>query len=401
MSNIPNVKLHPESWKQIKKGHPWIIKDQYTSSFSKSPFLRAIEKNQKVILLNDPSHPKIKARVWDNVELQASFDINTFRNQLYSRLEDSILNRKTLFESRDNMYLVFGEADFLPGLFIQKLGSVLLIQLYTEAYKDHFKILLKYFKEILIKNFPDTHWDGVFIQQRNHDKITEIKESPWGRYKLPNELTIKEFGVNYKLLVKNFYDQGIYTDMSAIRFKLSSDIKAAKSVLNLYCYTGAFSLYALSLGVEKVTSVDLSKKYLEWLEHNLGLNPELLTENHTSVAQDVPKYLQKTEEKFDFIICDPPSFSSNGKSSSSAFSQYEKLLPLCMSRLEVGGKIALFLNTHSITKNKFQKKIEDIIKNNKLKCHIIKHLGLEQDCPRRKGFPEGDYIKGFFIQKRA
>lgn len=119
---------------------------------------------------------------------------------------------------------------------------------------------------------------------------------------------------------------------------------------------------------------------------------------------DVPKYLTKTaqtDQRFDFIICDPPSFSSNGKNSSSAFNQYEKLLPLCIEILEENGKVAIFLNTHSITKNRFQKKIEDIIKNQKLKCHIIKHLGLEQDCPRKKGFPEGDYLKGFLIQKRG
>jgi 23S rRNA (cytosine1962-C5)-methyltransferase len=322
---------------------------------------------------------------------------------LYARLEQSIQKRVELLNQRDNLYLVFGEADFLPGLFIQKMGELLLIQLYTESYKDNMKVLLQYLKENLKKIMPQINWQGAYIQYRSQGKSKKVQEIRWQGSPLPKELQITEFRVNYQIRFNDFYDHGIYTDMSGIREKLKPLISSSHNLLNLYCYTGAFSLFALSLGVENVTSVDLSTKYLDWFNENLRLNPELLKMKPKTYAEDVVKYLQaakKSNTKFDFIICDPPSFSSNGKSSSSAFKQYETLLPLCLDILEPGGKLAIFLNTHSITKNKFLKKVEDILRISKVKTSIIKHLTLEQDCPRKIGFPEGDYLKGFLIEKK-
>jgi 23S rRNA (cytosine1962-C5)-methyltransferase len=188
--------------------------------------------------------------------------------------------------------------------------------------------------------------------------------------------------------------------MSAIRTQLAPHFIPGQKVLNLYAYTGAYSLFALKHQATKVISVDLSAKYLQWLETNLQLNPKLNSKAHESVAQDTTKFLQNTPDHFDIIICDPPSFSSNKKKSASAFKQYDELLPLIVKHLTKQGKAFIFLNTHSITKNKFLKKVETILKEQKLPATIIKHLGLQDDCPRRKGFPEGDYLKGFIIQKR-
>ncbi len=399
----PTVKLHPQSWKQIRLGHPWIIKDQYTERFSKSIFLQAFnpkDNSQKVILLNDYRHPKIKARLWNIVHRNDSFNLAIFRKQLYSRLQESVQKRINLQNQRENIYLVFGEGDFLPGLFIQQFKNLLLIQLYTNCYDDNLKILLKYLRDILQMTYPTIKWQGGYIQYRTINTQKKFKTFNWSDRPLPQKIEIKEFNLTYKIDYTSFYDQGIYTDMSSIRQWLAPHIKQCNSLLNLYCYTGAYSLFALQQGVMHVTSVDLSNKYLQWLEENLQLNPQLNPEYHQIHKQDVITFLKEVKaNSFDFIICDPPSFSSDGKQSTSAFKQYDHLLPLTLQALKPQGKLAIFLNTHSITKNKFLKKIETLLAESKIKAQIIKHLNLDQDCPRLKGFPEGDYLKGFLIQK--
>jgi 23S rRNA (cytosine1962-C5)-methyltransferase len=105
--------------------------------------------------------------------------------------------------------------------------------------------------------------------------------------------------------------------------------------------------------------------------------------------------------KFEVIICDPPSASSDGNKFSSAIKSYESLLPQMLELLDTEkGKIFAFLNTHTISWNKFEEKLKSIIENSKFKnqVNIGKRFKLSEDCVPLKGFHEGDYLKGFLIE---
>jgi 23S rRNA (cytosine1962-C5)-methyltransferase len=193
--------------------------------------------------------------------------------------------------------------------------------------------------------------------------------------------------------------------MSAIRKIMLPLVAEKKSFLNLYCYTGAFSLFALKNKFEKVVSVDLSGKYLDWLDENLALNDDINPDFHSRINAPCEKALAKLidqkSEVFDVIVCDPPSASSDGQKFTNALKSYETLLPQMIKLLNPsGGKLFVFLNTHAISWNKFEEKCQSIISQSEFKNQMIvgKRLKLSEDCTPLKGFHEGDYLKGLVIE---
>jgi len=211
---------------------------------------------------------------------------------------------------------------------------------------------------------------------------------------------IKEFDVAYKLDFKQGADPGIYTDMAAIRFSLASFFKDAQ-VLNLYCYTGAFSLFALEQKAKAVTSIDLSPRYMTWLEENLSHNSNLPRAHHSIVGPclDKLKIMAKQNAQFDTIICDPPSSSSDGKTRQNNFQLGEELWPLLDLVLAKQGTLILFNNTHQITRKKFV----ETVKNFPAFKHyqILKEIKSQGDVESLKNFPEGDYLKGIVLKKKS
>lgn len=389
------VDLHPASYRHLGEGHPWVIKDKYTEQFrSKTRFLIAKDKktDKQFLLLNDTAHPKIKARLWkaDFIENESIFE--TFLLDLKERLQVSLEKRAPLLEAheRENIFLAFGEADSLPGLFLLKLGEGLIIQSYARYWKKFQKDLLP-----ILKDFKESIGFQWIAWQEREDTKTSLLQPLLG--KMPDEMIVKEWGVQYKIKLTQGYDLGLYTDMAAIREKCQSEFRG-KSFLNLYSYTGAWSLFALANGATEVKSSDLSKKYLSWLEENIELNN--FTGNHQSLPGDNLKTLrdlQKSGKSFDLILCDPPSFSSDKKKTTSAMKAYEEILPLLSSITNPGGKALCFLNTHSISWNKFESKIQEI--SSPLGFRVSGKLKLNNDCPVMKGFPEGNYLKGVILKK--
>ncbi len=396
---LPRVNLHPATLKHAKKGHPWVTEDTFTKEFPKKENL-LIGKNPKgderLFLLHDPTHKKVKARIWEiGTELPES--PNGFVRAFSLRLEESFLRRKSVLEKlqRDNFYLCFAEADGIPGLMIQKFGNVALIQIYSDFWFFFKNDIRRLVKTHCAKHFPEI--DKVIFQQRKSSESVKFENI---EQKL-TEITVQEFGINYHLRFDYRYDIGLYSDMSAIRKKLTNEFRNAGSVLNLYSYTGAFSLFALSHGATDVHSVDLSNDYIAWLEKNLELNPQLKAENHHSKIMSVEKALKQyiaEGKKFDLIVCDPPSFSSDGRKSQNALKSYEKLIPMMEECLSEKGRIVAFLNTHHVLRRKFNEKIEKLANECSLK--VCKGLRMEEDCITLGGFPEGDYLKGMLLERK-
>jgi 23S rRNA (cytosine1962-C5)-methyltransferase len=397
--NFKKVNLHPASCKYLKLGHPWITEDTYTKRFPLNEFflVGCDEKNRQEIalLINDPEHKNVKARLWSlNPEDWKKTDYD-FKAELKIRLENSFKRRleTSLPSERENFYLVNGESDFLPGLLILKLKNQLLIQYYALFWKKVEKDLIEFVQSLV-------EVEEIWIQERNFNQTKSIRSV---NGKTNSEFVLNEFDIHYQIRINEHYDFGIYTDMSAIRKQMLPYLSKAKSLLNLYSYTGAFSLFALKLGMEKVVSVDLSSKYLNWLDENLSLNSDLDKTKHTSMCMPSEKALEKLAQDgilFESIVCDPPSASSDGNQTSSALKSYEKLLPLMLKVLSQNGSLFVFLNTHAISWNKFEEKLKQIISASEFNNQIIigKRFKLSDDCHPLKGFHEGDYLKGFLIE---
>ena len=240
---IPKVNLHPASCKYLKLGHPWITEDTYTKRFPKDAFflIGVDEKNRQdvALLINDPLHKTVKARLWSLNKAEWTLD---FKDVLKTRMKAAIDKRRPLMKERENIFLINGESDELPGLLIQLLKDEVMIQYYALFWKDKEDLVLENLKE----NLP--HLQEIWVQERNFDQAKSIRSI---NGKESSEFTLNEFGLNYKIKINQHYDFGIYSDMSAIRKNMRPYLEGQKSLLNLFSYTGAFSVYCLGRVLRK------------------------------------------------------------------------------------------------------------------------------------------------------
>jgi 23S rRNA (cytosine1962-C5)-methyltransferase len=132
-----------------------------------------------------------------------------------------------------------------------------------------------------------------------YQKLAEVK----------SEFVVKENGLSFIVNLSDYLDTGLFLDHRLTR-SMVRDLAKDKVVLNLFCYTGSFSVYALAGGAKEVLSVDLSKTYLEWTERNAELNFPGNT-NHQTIHADVKQWLKTSRKKFDLVVMDPPTFSNS------------------------------------------------------------------------------------------
>ncbi len=388
--NIPQYPLHPATAREISKGHFWVIKDEFTEKIPADTFEFIGLDNKKAIgfFLHDPTHNKVKARLWTK---KANIPFN-LEESILSRLQIACKKRKTLEidKYRNHYYLVFGEIDELPGLNIIKLNHNYIIQ--TSAfYWTKFKSMIV---EFIQTQFFQV--ESVFYHERSISYSKQEKpELCWGEVK---ENFVQEYNYKMKTFLGESYDYGVYTDMSSIRNTLKNELFKSKKVLNLFCYTGAFSLFAEFKGANEIVSVDSFKKVLNTLEENISLS-FFNRSKHTLIHQPCEKYFQQNEERFDLIICDPPSsYSVKGKRKKS-IDFYKQYLREMDQRLKQNGHLLLYLNTHSVKYKKFEQTVIESLKSSKNKYRIVENYELGEDCPKSEGFSEGNYLKGILVQK--
>lgn len=404
MTKVRECLVHPVSVKLLKQGHPWVTADTFSNRFPRNEeFVIATDDKKRAIalLINDPFHKSIKGRVWST---KFPFDREAlhFTASIQARIDNALVKREAMKElkERENYYLVFGEADQLPGLFILKLQDRILIQFYTGFWTRYKGILQTTIQE----HFPEITDDKVWFQTRGEtQQFQKLPQNSADQGKR-EEFHLQEYGVQYWIRLGGQYDHGLYTDMSHIRERIKPYLNEQTKFLNLFSYTGAFSLWALKNKAEEVVSVDLSPKYIEWLQNNLELNPDLDHTKHQAMVKSVDdalEELQSQNRRFNVILCDPPSSSSDGNKRTSAISNYKNLLSSMDKILDVNGKLIVFLNTHQVTAQKFERVISDNLKELKLNYVIRDRLKLGSDCPTLKGFPEGDYLKGLILEKKA
>jgi len=387
---LPLVQLHPISYKLLRQGHPWVTLDAFSRRFPPdASFLRYVDAQSRSagVLLHDPRHKEVRGRLWSRNPAWSESD---FPRELHERLTRAREKRLAMPELklREHCYWLFGEADDVPGLMLLQLGDQFILQIYALAWQGMMPLL----ENALLSVFPEITVAKLWLQVRSDH---EAGQKPAQKWHGPTERTIypvreDSFLINARL--GEAYDYGLYTDMAAIRQELKALVAASSSVLNLYSYTGAFSLMALGLGAKEAISVDLSPKYLAWLEENLALNT--FHGQHQSLkmpAEEALKKLAAQGKRFDLIISDPPSSSSDGQKRSSALQSYERQWEFLQPLLQPKGHLISFLNTHRVSTPKFEAQLK-AIEGNRLKLERKVFLGA--DCPTLKGFHEGNYLKG-------
>ncbi len=383
----------PETARMIALRHPWVLADRFTRKWTGAKVgelaLLCDERQQPLATaLLDPAD-RVVARILGPPGMQP--DAGWFRNRLQKAQR---LRQQAGLTDTDVYRLVNGEGDGLPGLTIDCYAEYLMVQLYTPAWDGYLSVLLKVLQELF-------NPDGIYRKLRPQETRQLEARSGSKTYSrliagelAPVPLLVQENGLQYQVDLGEGLNTGIFPDQRRHRQDLMQRVKG-KRFLNLFAFTGAFSVAAAAAGAKRVTSVDVSARYLGVAQDNFSLN-RINPKRHNFVVGDVFAELEKFRqagERFDIILFDPPSFSTTRKSQFSTRGGTAQLVRASLPLLETGGLLIASSNHQKVDMTAYLKELRRGAVEAGCELRTIYRGGQPEDFPVPVSFSEGNYLK--------
>ena len=338
---------------------------------------------------NSNSRVAVRLLEWDE---QQTIDKEWYQN----RLHQAIASRQFILSDKTNTCrLVFSEADFLPGLIVDKYADFLSLQILSSGIEKVKNDIVEILKAELQ---PKGIFDKSDATARGHEGLAVENGLLWGENP-PEFLEVKENGIAYNINIAEGQKSGFYCDQRDNRSILASYTKD-KKVLDCFSYSGGFSLNSFANGARSITSVDSSALALETLKQNVGLN-KFDSDKITAIQSDVNKQLRafkETGELFDIVVLDPPKYAPSRSALDRAARAYKDLNRLGMLLLEKGGLLATFSCSGAVDIETFKQIIAWAALDAGKEVQIIKQFCQPEDHPVRISFPEGEYLKGLLLR---
>ncbi|MBQ3007583.1 MAG: class I SAM-dependent rRNA methyltransferase [Clostridia bacterium] len=400
--NFPILTVTKKAEAALKKGHPWVYDAEIMQTFGETENGCLVDVvSTKGSYLGTgflSTNSKIRVRVLSS-NANESFSPAFWER----RLKYAIDYRKTVMgDDFSCCRLVFGEADGLPGLTVDRFSDIIVTQVLSYG-MDKIKDMI-YTSLIKILRDGGEEINGLF--ERNDVAIRELEglEQYKGWYEaIPHpESTVTEIcenGIRYLVDVENGQKTGFFLDQKYNRLAVSK-IAKGKKVLDCFTHTGSFALNAAMGGAEHVTAVDVSKTAVEMAKANAERNG--LDGRMDFLAADVFDLLPELEAKggkpYDFIILDPPAFTKSRKTVRSAERGYKEINYRAMKLLPRGGYLATCSCSHFMKNELFVKMLHDAAADAGVQLKQIEARQQACDHPVLWNVPETDYLKFYIFQ---
>lgn len=375
-------------------GHPWVLSDAYTKKWPCGSIGQTVElcDNQGNFLATALLEPeeRIVARILEKKRMRLD------RGWLTKRLQSAIELRRCYANLTDsNAYrLVNAEGDGLPGLTVDCYANYLMVQLYSSAWRPHLKLFTEVLQEVLSPL-------GIYEKSRPQ-KTRELEAASdskcYGRVlagkTAPKRLEVLENGLTFIVDLEQGLNTGLFLDQRRNRRDLMERVKG-KRVLNLFSYTGAFSVAAAAAGASQVTSVDASTGYTDWARQNFTAN-HIDCKIHEFMVGDCLAVLSKlaqNKQRYDIVLMDPPSFSTTSKSRFTTRGGTSDLVAAALPLLTDNGLIITSSNHQKVDVADYLKELRRGALQAGGNLRVIALLGQPEDFPYPVTFPEGRYLK--------
>lgn len=385
--------LKPGREKSLRHRHPWIFSGAIERVEGEPGMGETVKvlAHDKSFLAHAAYCPQsqIRARAWsfDPADtIDAAF--------LERRLAAAVARRATVRPGTDAMRLVHGESDGLPGLVVDRYGEVAVAQLLSagaERWRELWGPALARVAGV----------KSVF--ERSDAEVRGLEGLPPRVGPLlgaaPGAVRITEDGIAYEVDVVAGQKTGFFLDQRDNR-ALARELARDADVLNAFCYTGGFSLAALAGGARHVDSIDTSEEALELARRNLALNG-LDAGRAEWIAADVFAHLRKYRDrgrKFGLIVLDPPKFAPTEKHVPNAARAYKDINLWALKLLAPGGHLLTFSCSGAISPDLFGKIVAGAAADARVDAQVRRHLGPSPDHAVSIHFPEGEYLKGLWLQ---
>ncbi|MEO1770937.1 class I SAM-dependent methyltransferase [Candidatus Enterococcus ferrettii] len=389
-----HIEIKDQAAKKIRRGIPLIQKEDLKKNDEKLPreWVEFIDKQGKYIATGYLGKQN-KGVGWVVDRSQASME-PAFFDQLFQKAID----QRQFFLSDNNttaFRLFNGEGDGLGGITVDYYDGYLVVSWYNETIHHFRRMLTDCLQKIL-------HPKGIVEKIRFS---SELPESNWVSGEKPHEpLIILENGVSYATYLDEGYMTGIFLDQKEVRSRLTEGAALGKRVLNMFSYTGAFSVAAAYGGAVETTSVDLAQRSLPKTKEQFEVNGLSLEQNRIVVMDTFEyfRYAARKNLKYDLIVLDPPSFARNKKKTFSVLKDYGRLIEGSLNILPSKGTIVASTNASNYAIEKFQTAIEQVFKDQKVSYSLSDSYRLPADFPVIEQLAESNYLKVlvYEIQKR-
>ncbi|EOO10644.1 methyltransferase [Bacillus cereus str. Schrouff] len=396
MRSEVTIKIKPKFIKEIKSGYPLILKDAIQN-------LNDVREEGTIIKVVDEKNNFVgkgyygkqnKGYGWI-LTRKESEQIN--QSFFESKIKSALHKRKQFYKSSDTTAFraLNGEGDGLGGLIIDYYDGYYVVSWYSEG-------IYTFRDEIIAALQKVANFKGIYEKKRFDTKGKYIEGDDFvvgERGEFP--LIVKENGVNFAVYLNDGAMVGVFLDQRNVRKQIRDKYAKGRTVLNMFSYTGAFSVFAALGGASKTTSVDLANRSLSKTIEQFSVN-EVDYEAQDIIVEDVFlyfKYAAKKKMKFDMVVLDPPSFARSKKYTFSAAKDYKNLLKETIAITENNGIIVASTNCSAFDMKKFKGFIDTAFKEMNGKYKILEEHSLPEDFRTIDQFKEGDYLKVVFIEK--
>lgn len=389
----PTIQLRHGKAESLKRFHPWIFSgaiQRMPDNLTEGQLVRVIDHKGDFLAIGHYQIGSIAIRVLSFVEriIDNEFWKERLSEAFNMRCSIGLVGR----EDNNTLRLVHGEGDQLPGLIIDLYGKTAVMQAHSvgmhlyrkeiaAALIDVCKGIIEnvYYKsETTLPFKADLHEKDGFIIGGNEDNIAI------------------EYGLKFHIDWLRGQKTGFFIDQRENR-KLLEQYSIGKNVLNMFCYTGGFSVYALRGGATRVTSVDSSAKAIDLTRANAELNfPG--DSRHDAYAEDAFKFLERAGDDYELIVLDPPAFAKHKGALRNALKGYTRLNAIAISKIRKGGIIFTFSCSQAVNKDQFRLAVFTAAAQAGRHVRILHQLHQPADHPINIYHPEGEYLKGLVLE---
>ena len=390
-----SIQLKPKKEESLQRFHPWLFSgaiQRIEGNPAEGDLVEVLDTNRNFLAIGHYQIGSIAVRVvsFENIPVDNDFWSNKIKHAYSMRVSLGLVAG----ERNNTFRLVHGEGDSLPGLIVDVYDDTAVMQAHSVGMHEIRQTLAEcivnnvpqvknvYYKSetTLPFNAPITPEDGYLIGQETTD------------------LSAIENGLKFHVDWLRGQKTGFFIDQRENR-SLLERYSAGKSVLNMFCYTGGFSVYALRGGATLVHSVDSSAKAIDLTDKNVEANfPN--DPRHKSFDEDAFKFLnnmEHNEQKYDLIILDPPAFAKHRDAIRNALKGYKRLNAKAFEQIKPGGILFTFSCSQVITKDQFRLAVFSAAAESKRNVRILHQLSQPADHPINIYHPEGEYLKGLVL----
>jgi 23S rRNA (cytosine1962-C5)-methyltransferase len=368
--------------------HPWIFSGAIhhtDNGIEEGEVVRVVTENGDFIAVGHYQQGSIAVRVltFNEVEIDDQFWESRLQSALDMRLSIGLANNP-----QTNAYrLVHGEGDLLPGLIIDVYGDTSVMQAHSIGMHLSRHAIAQALAKVMKNRVSNIYYKSEttlsFVEPENGFLLGETD----------NNIAV-ENGLKFYVDWLRGQKTGFFVDQRENRALLEK-YSADKNVLNMFCYTGGFSFYAMRGGAKSVHSVDSSAKAIELTRRNVELNfPG--DSRHEAFCEDAFKYLDKIQG-YNLIILDPPAFAKHRGALHNALKGYTRLNQKAFEKIEKGGILFTFSCSQVVTKEHFRNAVFTAAALAKRKVRILHQLHQPADHPINIYHPEGEYLKGLVL----